>query len=114
VVGDGDHLHLDTRGGLRELAQYDYGWSGFNVQKNKPHIDVALPNKLFEYINSGIAVAASDLPEMKRIVAGYRLGTTFDPENPRLVYAIGGPGDTGHGGARRAARLDPIQALARR
>jgi glycosyltransferase involved in cell wall biosynthesis len=37
------------------------------------------PNKLFEYMASGIAVAGSRLPELQRFVEGHDFGVTFDP-----------------------------------
>jgi len=40
------------------------------------------PNKLFEYIQSGIPVAGSHFPELKKIIDGYGIGKTFDPESP--------------------------------
>jgi glycosyltransferase involved in cell wall biosynthesis len=43
------------------------------------------PNKLFEYIVAGIPVAASDLPELRRIIDGYGLGATFDPYSPEAI-----------------------------
>ena len=39
----------------------------------------SLPNKLFESIQSETPVIASDLPEMKRIVEGYRIGLLCSP-----------------------------------
>ena len=45
------------------------------------------PNRLFEYVNAGLPVVGSNFPEVKRIVEGYRLGKTFDPEDPRDIAA---------------------------
>lgn len=44
-----------------------------------------LPNKLFEYMMAGLAIAASDLPEMRKVVKGHGLGVVFDPSEPRLI-----------------------------
>src|SRR5262249_32945382 len=43
------------------------------------------PNKVFEYIAGGIPVAASDFPELRRVVEGYGIGRTFDPEDPSQI-----------------------------
>jgi glycosyltransferase involved in cell wall biosynthesis len=43
------------------------------------------PNKLFEYMNAGVAIAASDLPEIARIVKGEEIGSLFDPMDPRSI-----------------------------
>ena len=41
----------------------------------------ALPNKLFECIQSGIPVVGSDLPEIKRIVNEHKVGTIAKPDD---------------------------------
>ncbi len=41
---------------MKELTQYDFGWSGFNTDKNRIHADTVLANKLFEYIAAGLPV----------------------------------------------------------
>lgn len=47
------------------------------------------PNKLFEYLISGMPVAAADLPELTKIVKGYNVGEVFDPEDPdSIAHAI--------------------------
>lgn len=43
------------------------------------------PNKLFEYIMSGIPVVGSDFPGITPIVRGYDIGMVFDPENERSI-----------------------------
>lgn len=37
----------------------------------------SLPNKLFEYVQAGLPVIASDLPEMSRLVLDHGIGETF-------------------------------------
>jgi glycosyltransferase involved in cell wall biosynthesis len=43
------------------------------------------PNKLFEYMGAGIAIAGSRFPEVVRFVEGLQIGATFDPEDARDV-----------------------------
>jgi len=43
------------------------------------------PNKLFEYIAAGIAVAGSNFPELSRVINGYEVGITFNPEDPQDI-----------------------------
>jgi glycosyltransferase involved in cell wall biosynthesis len=40
---------------------------------------LSLPNKLFEYLWSGLPVVASNLPEISRVVDGFEVGITVDP-----------------------------------
>lgn len=40
------------------------------------------PNKVFEYINAGLAVIASDFPELRRVIYQHHIGCTFDPGDP--------------------------------
>jgi glycosyltransferase involved in cell wall biosynthesis len=41
----------------------------------------ALPNKMFEYIMTGVPVLASNFPQMKDIIDKYKVGLYIDPEN---------------------------------
>lgn len=41
----------------------------------------ALPNKLFEYMMAGLPVVASDLPEIRGVVAGFDVGELVDPSD---------------------------------
>ena len=46
---------------------------------------LCLPNKFFEYIAAGLPVACSNFPELKRVIEGYNLGSTFDPDDPKNI-----------------------------
>nr|WP_319509756.1 glycosyltransferase [uncultured Draconibacterium sp.] len=49
----------------------------------------ALPNKLFDYIRSGVPMLISDLPEMKAIVEKYNIGAISNSHDPKeLANAI--------------------------
>lgn len=43
------------------------------------------PNKLFEFIAAGLPVLASDLPELRRLVAGNQIGSVGDLATPRAM-----------------------------
>jgi glycosyltransferase involved in cell wall biosynthesis len=45
----------------------------------------ATPNKLWEYMNAGLPVVASNFPVLKAIVEDYRLGCTCNPEDPQDI-----------------------------
>jgi glycosyltransferase involved in cell wall biosynthesis len=45
----------------------------------------ASPNKLFEYIQAGLPVVASDLPFLRKIITSNNLGYLFDPEDPESI-----------------------------
>ncbi len=48
----------------------------------------ALPNKLFEYLNAGLCVICSPLPQMEKIVKDYEVGEIVNPENPADIAKL--------------------------
>lgn len=48
---------------------------------------LAAPNKLFEYLHAGLPVAASDLPDIRRIVDENEVGELFDAADPQSIAA---------------------------
>jgi glycosyltransferase involved in cell wall biosynthesis len=48
---------------------------------------LALPNKLFEYVQAGLPVAVSDFPELGEVVRRHGLGITVDPHDPVRLAA---------------------------
>jgi glycogen(starch) synthase len=65
---------------VREAAPFDIGVSA--VQGVSLNGRYCLPNKVFEYMMAGLALAVSDLPELRRIVNDHGIGVTFDSSNP--------------------------------
>ncbi len=68
---------------VREAVHADIGIAPFipvclNTQ-------FCLPNKLFEYMMAGLAIAGSDLPEMRKVILGHEIGAVFDPLQPRAI-----------------------------
>jgi glycosyltransferase involved in cell wall biosynthesis len=47
----------------------------------------ATPNKLFEYMQAGLAVAASPLPELQRVIERYEIGSVFESVEPAAIAA---------------------------
>lgn len=48
---------------------------------------LCLPNKLFEYIMAGLPVVASNVPEMRKVVEGARVGVCVDASDPPTILA---------------------------
>jgi len=72
------HDTVDPSTLLGLLSKYDYGWAGFNEAMNKPHIDTALPNKLFEYLAAGLPVLTLNHRALKRFLRERGLGIALD------------------------------------
>jgi len=105
IVGDGDviktlkatvkNLGLDekvrfiTRQPFQILSTYtsiaEFGIS-FDKDTNINY-KFSLPNKLFDYINAGIPIVASPLPEVKKIIEHYQCGTFIINHIPEDIAA---------------------------
>jgi glycosyltransferase involved in cell wall biosynthesis len=45
----------------------------------------SLPNKLFDYIQAGIPILASNLPEVRRVIESYQVGRISEDHNPKNI-----------------------------
>jgi hypothetical protein len=72
---------MDPRELPFEMTQYDYGWVGFSVTRNKEHMDVALPNKLFEYLASQLPVLSFPHKAQKEFIQANAVGLVFEDLN---------------------------------
>lgn len=45
----------------------------------------SLPNKIFDYIKAGIPVFSSDLPELRRVIDAYGIGSLFESHEPEKL-----------------------------
>jgi len=60
--------------------------AGLTLDKNKnDNYNFSLPNKLFDYINAGIPVIASNLPEVKKILLRYGCGVLINEVSPEDI-----------------------------
>jgi glycosyltransferase involved in cell wall biosynthesis len=56
---------------------------------DSPSYDMALPNKLFEYVHAGLPVVTSDIAAMAQFVSEHGLGEVFQAGDPnRLAEAV--------------------------
>jgi glycosyltransferase involved in cell wall biosynthesis len=63
---------------LRRLPAYDVGWAVFNPRLNAAHLDTALPNKAFEYLASGLPIAAGPHRALRRLVEDHGVGVVVE------------------------------------
>ena len=101
IIGDGDVLNdlirLSENAGLSGIVTFCGRVSIHNLTSYTRQADIgisleedlglnyryALPNKLFDYIQAGVPVLVSDLPEMAALVKKYEIGRTIRTTDPR-------------------------------
>ncbi len=70
---------------IHYASQCDIGLNPFiPVCKNT---EFALPNKFFEYMMAGLAIASSDLVEMRHLTESRKVGLLFNPWEPEDIAA---------------------------
>lgn len=72
---------------MQELAEVTRtAFLGFSLDKpNSLNQLYSLPNKLFDYLAAGIPVIVSDLPEVKKIVVDYKVGSVIPGITPAAI-----------------------------
>ena len=78
-----EYLHFEGNMSSKELAsemsKYDVGLCVLNVtKKNRNYLEYASPNKIQEYINSGIPVAVGGVDSQIKFVEEYQFGRYLD------------------------------------
>lgn len=103
ILGDGDikneleklitqenlktKVKLLGRKKLEELPKYTVQADlGLSIEKNMGlNYYYALPNKIFDYIQSVVPILCADLPEMKKIVEKYNIGAVLKSHEPKKI-----------------------------
>lgn len=68
---------------VRGLGGYDIGIIAYKPACLNNYY--ATPNKLFEYMMGGLALASSDLPEIRNVITRCENGVLFDPGDPHEI-----------------------------
>lgn len=90
-------------------AQADIGI--FLLANSTTHARFALPNKIFEYMQAGLMVISSDLPEIRRLVEAAQCGLLLDGDTPAAIAACLAQLDQARIDACKQASLATAQSL---
>ena len=75
-----------TSGLISAAATHDIGV--FAPPSTTDHFRFTLPNKFFEYVMAGLALAVADLPEMSPLVNRFKLGRTIRESRPEAIASV--------------------------
>jgi glycosyltransferase involved in cell wall biosynthesis len=70
---------------VQKAAEFDIGIVPYPGDPLNLNSYFCAPNKVFEYMMAGLALAVSDLPELRKIVDQYDVGITFDPDDRHSI-----------------------------
>lgn len=89
-AGAGDRLILLAPVPSRDVVAAARGADAgiYTVRPLCRNFAYALPNKIFEYTASGLALLVADYPEVRRMVVKHGIGLTFDPYDPKSIAAV--------------------------
>jgi len=103
IVGSGDVIHILKKMAddenlhskitfvgkqpYNELIQYTMNAdAGITLDKNTNiNYELSLPNKIFDYIQSGIPVISSDLIELRKVITHYQVGSLVKEVTPEAI-----------------------------
>lgn len=90
-------------------AQADIGI--FLLSNSTTHARFAMPNKIFEYIQAGLMVISSDLPEIRSVIEGARCGLVLAEDTSKAIAACLADLDVGRIDACKLAALECARDL---
>ena len=68
---------------VRSASEYDIGL--YTPKMTNRHLSLTLPNKLFDYMCAGLAVACTDFPSVKAVVDAAGCGITFEQKGSQYI-----------------------------
>jgi glycosyltransferase involved in cell wall biosynthesis len=82
-----DKVRLMKKIPKNKLMSYTFNVDlGISIDKDtNPNYRYSLPNKLFDYLQAGVPVLASRLPEIEKIISAYKAGWFIDSHEPKHI-----------------------------